>query len=120
MNRHHELLINKGAIMKIKFIIPFLFVLILSAQEETTFEDDIDRAFIHAKKGLYFALSNIPVSKNTMSQDLIDSDVLIASVRLTKETNGVKVTSTGIYKTYSVDLTVYRSYDSLEKEGYRR
>ncbi|MCZ7602947.1 MAG: hypothetical protein QY331_01105 [Melioribacteraceae bacterium] len=106
--------------MKLKFIIPFLFIVILSAQEETTFEDDIDRAFIHAKKGLYFALGNIPITKNSLSQDLIDNDVLIASVKLSKETNGVKVTSTGIYKTYSVDLTVYRSYDSLEKEGYRR
>lgn len=106
--------------MKIKFIVPFFIILTISAQEEITFEDDMNRAYVNAKKGVYFALKNIPVSKNTLTQDLIESDVLIASVKLSKETNGVKVTSTGIYKTYSVDITVYRSYDSLDKDRYRQ
>lgn len=107
--------------MKNKALLLFLFIpLLLSAQDrQNQFDKDVEQAFVHAKKGVYFALSNIPESKGSMNQDLIEDDTLIASIKLTKETNGVRVESTGIYKTYSVEIVVYRSYDSLENDGFR-
>lgn len=104
--------------MKPKFLIPLLIIITISAQDKKTFDNDIDHAYANAKKGIYFALSNVPVSKNSLQQDLIENDILIASIKLSKETNGVKVKSSGIYKTYSVEIIVYRSYESLEKDGY--
>ena len=105
--------------MRIKLLL-LLFIIPITAQDkQNPFDSDVEKAFIHAKKGVYFALSNIPESKGSMNQDLIEDDTLIASIKLTKETNGVRVESTGIYKTYTVEITAYRSYDSLEEEGYR-
>lgn len=102
----------------------FALILMLSlsslSQEITnSFEEDIEHAFVNAKKGLYYALNNIPESKSSLNQDLIEEDKLIAEIKLSKETNGVRVESTGFYLSYSVQVVVYRSYDSLSKEGYR-
>ena len=86
------------------------------AQEKI--EKDIDYATQNAKKGIYWALSNIPEKKTKIEKDLIADDKLVAEVTLYKEVNGVKVISTGYYHSNKVEITVYKSYDSLKKEGY--
>lgn len=95
----------------------FLFLPIsLLAQAKT--DQDIDLAYQNAKKGIYWALSNIPFKKSTMDNDLIAEDKLYASVKLSKEINGVKVSSKGFYNTNEVEITIYKSYESLKAEGY--
>ncbi len=102
------------------FPLIILLSLTLFSQENTpSFEEDIQHAFVNAKTGLYYALNNIPESKSSLKQDLIEKDKLIAEIKLSKETNGVKVESTGYYLSYSLKVVVYRSYDSLSKDGYR-
>ena len=81
-------------------------------------ESDIDFAYQYAKKGIYWALSNIPERKSKLDNDLIADDRLYASVTLYKEVQGVKIESTGFYNTQEVKLTIYRSNDSLIAEGY--
>ncbi|MCW9095292.1 MAG: hypothetical protein OQJ74_05565 [Ignavibacteriaceae bacterium] len=88
----------------------------LLAQAKT--EQDIDVAYQNAKKGIYWALSNIPGKKSTIDNDLIAEDKLYASVKLSKEVNGVKVSSKGYYQTNEVEITIYKSYESLKAEGY--
>ena len=88
----------------------------LFAQEKT--DQDMDIAFQNAKKGVYWALSNIPIKKSTTDNDLIGEDKLYASVKLSKEVNGVKVVSKGYYLTNEVVITIYKSYESLKAEGY--
>jgi hypothetical protein len=88
----------------------------LFAQEKL--ESDIDKAYQNAKKGIYWALSNIPVKKSRLENDLIAEDKLYASTKLSKEVNGVKVGSKGYYQTNKVEITIYKSYESLKAEGY--
>jgi hypothetical protein len=88
----------------------------ITAQEKV--ESDIEFALQYAKKGIYYALSNIPEKKSKLERDLIADDRLYAHVRLDKEVNGVKIESTGYYQTHEVRITIYRSNDSLEKNGY--
>ncbi len=98
-----------------------LILLILPAvvfSQSKGFEDNLEKVFVNAKKGIYYALSNIPDRKNSMSKELIDSDKLIAKVKLSKEVHGIKVESEGFYETYRVTIEVYRSYDKLVEEGY--
>lgn len=101
-----------------------LFVLALAALLSTTsfsqekIESDIDYAFQNAKKGIYWALSNLPQKKKKLESDLITDDRLYAHVRLDKEVNGVKIVSTGHYQTIKVTISIYRSNDSLEEYGY--
>jgi len=86
------------------------------AQEKI--ESDIDFAYQYAKKGIYWALSNIPEKKSKLESDLIADDRLYARVRLDKEVNGVKIVSTGHYQTNEVTISIYRSNDSLKESGY--
>jgi hypothetical protein len=101
-----------------------LFVLTLAALLSTTgftqekIESDIDYAYQNAKKGVYWALSNIPEKKSKLESDLIADDKLYAHVRLDKEVNGVKIISTGHYQTNEVSISIYRSNDSLKESGY--
>ncbi|MEE9573417.1 MAG: hypothetical protein V3W20_10245 [Candidatus Neomarinimicrobiota bacterium] len=101
-----------------------LFVFALTALLSTTgfsqekIESDIDYAYQNAKKGIYWALSNIPQKKSKIESDLIADDRLYAHVKLTKEVNGVKIVSTGHYQTNKVTISIYRSNDSLEEYGY--
>jgi hypothetical protein len=88
----------------------------LNAQRKT--DSDIDLAYQNAKKGVYWALSNIPGKKSTMDNDLIAEDKLYASVKISKEVQGVKVSSKGYYQTNEVEITIYKSYESLKAEGY--
>ena len=97
-------------------IFGYLGVSSLSAQSKT--EDDINLAYQNAKKGIYWALSNIPGKKATLDNDLIAEDKLYASVKISKEVQGVRVNSVGYYQTNQVEITIYKSYESLKVDGY--
>jgi hypothetical protein len=85
---------------------------------QTDLESDIDSALQNAKKGVYWALNNIPEKKIKMDNDLILGNELCSSVKLSKEINGVKIESTGYHKSYSVIIKLFRSDDNLIKDGY--
>ncbi len=108
--------------IRIFLISIFLLSFAIFAQEKSavnTFDDNVKHAYTNAMKGIYFALENIPESKSSLNSDLIEEDDLLAEIKLSKEIDGVKIESKGYYNTYSVEVIVYRSYDSLEKDGYR-
>jgi hypothetical protein len=104
--------------MKSALILSLFLFLPVSLLSQAKTEQDIDIAYQNAKKGIYWALSNIPGKKATMDNDLIAEDKLYASVKLSKEVQGIKVSSKGYYQTNEVEITVYRSYESLKAEGY--
>lgn len=104
--------------MKGVLILSLLLFLPTSLLAQAKTDQDIDLAYQNAKKGIYWALSNIPGKKATMDNDLIGEDKLYASVKLSKEVNGVKVSSKGYYQTNEVEITIYKSYESLKSEGY--
>ncbi|MCW8803083.1 MAG: hypothetical protein OQK57_01700 [Ignavibacteriaceae bacterium] len=104
--------------MKGALILSLLLFLPVSLLAQAKTEQDMEAAFQNAKKGVYWALSNIPGKKSTMDNDLIAEDKLYASVKLSKEVNGVKVSSKGYYQTNEVEITIYKSYESLKAEGY--
>ena len=100
-----------------QFILPFLLLTqIIFSQSKI--EDDIEFALVNAKKGVYWALSNIPVKKSKIENSLIDSDKLISHVKLSKEINGVRIESTGYSGTNELMIILYRSKDSLIKDGF--
>lgn len=101
--------------MKILLCI-FLFTSMISAQSEM--EKNLDIAYQNAKKGIYWALANIPEKKVRLSSDLIAEEKLYASVKLVKEYEGIKITSKGVYNSTEVLITIYRSNDGLLKDGY--
>lgn len=104
-----------------KLTLTFLILVLLfnnNLYSQEKIEEDIEYAVQNAKKGIYWALSNIPVKKAKIEHDLISNDKLNARVRLFKEVNGVKVESTGYYNTNQVTVVLYRSYDSLKAMGY--
>ncbi|MFH1197381.1 MAG: hypothetical protein V1720_16905 [bacterium] len=98
-----------------KTLIIFLLPIIIYSQ--TSFETDMDAAYANAKKGIYWALANIPETKSNLDKDLILDDKIISHVKISKEIGGVKVEAKGIHNTYELCLTVYRTYESLKKEG---
>ena len=97
--------------------ISLLFIPFVGYAQEKL-ESDIDYAYQNAKKGIYWALTNIPDKKSKIEKDLIADDKLVAEVTLYKEVNGVKIISTGHYHSNKVQIKVYKSYDTLVKEGY--
>ena len=101
-----------------KLIFSLLLIATIIFAQNTTFEDNLNKAFANAKKGVYYAFSNIPERKNSFSKSLIEDDQLLSKVKLTKEVRGIKVESKGIYNTFEVDIVVYKSYDNLLQEGY--
>jgi len=100
-----------------KFILPFLF-LTTTIFSQSKIEDDIEYALVNAKKGIYWALSNIPVKKAKIEKSIVNEDKLLAKVKVAKELNGVRVESTGYNQTNEVTIVLYRSRDSLIKDGY--
>lgn len=103
----------------IKLFLIFIIIFpsfVLFGQSKT--EKDIDIAYQNAKKGVYWALSNIPEKKSKLNEDLIANDILYSSVKLYKEVNGIKVESVGYYKSDEVTINIYKSNDNLIKEGY--
>ena len=99
------------------FILPFLF-LTQTFFSQSKIEDDIEYALVNAKKGIYWALSNIPVKKSKIEKSIINEDKLLAKVKIAKELNGVRVESTGYNQTNEVTIVLYRSKDSLINDGY--
>lgn len=85
---------------------------------QSTIESDVEFALQNAKKGVYWALSNIPVKKSKIEHLLIDIDKLISHVKLSKEINGVRIESTGYFGTNELTIIMYRSKDSLIKDGF--
>jgi len=102
-----------------KFLLIFFFPVLLWAQTDSlTFEENIQKAFTNAKKGMYFAFVNIPAKKNDLSKEIIEQDKLLAKIKLYKAVNGVRIESTGIYNSYEICITAFRTYKSLLKDGY--
>lgn len=104
--------------MKLFQIIFMLALTQISLLPQSKIDADIDLAYQNAKKGIYWALSNIPGKKASLDNDLIGEDKLYASVKISKEVQGVKVSSIGYHQTNQVEITIYRSYESLKAEGY--
>jgi hypothetical protein len=104
--------------MKILIVITLAALLSTTGFSQEKIESDIDYAYQNAKKGVYWALSNIPEKKSKLDSDLIADDRLYAHVKLDKEVNGVKIVSTGHYQTNKVTISIYRSNDSLKENGY--
>lgn len=97
-----------------------LLALFLSpaVQQQNNNEKEIDIAFQNAKKGIYYALSNIPENKSRMSRELVDNNKLFAKLKLSKQVNGIKIESTGYDSSTEVTIKIYKSFESLIKEGY--
>jgi len=104
--------------MKLLCILGIILIIPISIISQTKTDDDMNLAYQNAKKGIYWALSNIPGKKATLDNELIAEDKLYATVKLSKEVNGVKVSSKGYYQTNQVEITIYKSYESLKNEGY--
>ncbi|MGE5497225.1 MAG: hypothetical protein ACM3Q2_04105 [Syntrophothermus sp.] len=78
----------------------------------------LENAYLNAKKGYWWALENIPKKKQQTGHDLISDNRLISSVKLSKEINGIRVESEGYSETCEVRLLIFRSTDSLLKDGF--
>lgn len=99
----------------ILFFAYFAFPILIFSQN--TYEKDMDYAIQNAKKGIYWASENVPESKGSLNKDIILENKLIASVKISKEIEGVCIESTGFYNTYEAALKIYVSYDSLKTKG---
>ena len=94
----------------------FLFTPFSLSQSKV--EEDIEAALVNAKKGVYWALSNLQGKKAKFEKSLIADDKLIAKVKVSKELNGIKIESTGFSQTNELTVVLYKSADSLIKDGY--
>jgi hypothetical protein len=101
---------------KLIILLPIFLISAINIQNKN--EENINSAFQNAKKGLTYALSNIPENKSRLNHELIDQNRLFAKFKLTKEINGVKIESTGYSSSTEVTIKIYRSLDSLEMDGY--
>ena len=104
--------------MKNIIIVLLIFIPQGIAHPQTKSDSIINRAFINAQKGIYWCLSNIPENKSRISHDLISGDNLTATVKLDVEINGIKLVSTGFENTAEVSIKIYKSIESLRREGY--
>lgn len=100
------------------FVLIALLVFSSTSFSQQKLEDDIEIAFQNAKKGIYWALSNIPAKKARLDNNLISDDILVTNVKLSKEVNGVRVESVGYFHSNEVKIIVYKSNESLIKDGY--
>jgi hypothetical protein len=106
---------NFGEVFMFKLFF-LLFPITVSAQQ--FLENELDSAFINAKKGVYWAMSQVNIEKSRIDNELISDDKKYCSVKMRKEINGVKIESRGYSNSTEVFLKIYRSNESLEKEGY--
>lgn len=104
--------------MRTVFIISIIFLISKVSFSQAQIETDMDSAVLNAKKGVYWALENIPVKKAKIEKSIINEDKLLAKVKIAKEMNGIRVESTGYFNTNEVTIIIYRSRDSLLKDGY--
>ena len=98
-------------------VLPIVFIsqLIFS---QSKIEEDIELSLVNAKKGVYWALSNLQGKKAKFEKSLIAEDKLVAKVKVSKELNGIKIESTGFSGTNELTVVLYKSADSLIKDGY--
>ncbi len=109
----------KGSNMKYFLVTIFVFMIGTSfSSAQSKMEDDISLAYQNAKKGIYWALTNIPEKKSKLDEDLIADDKLYSSVKLEKANDGIKIESTGFNSSNEVKITIYKSNETLLKEGY--
>ena len=101
-----------------KYLTLFLFIISVCLTAQTKTDEEINTAFQNAKKGIYWALANIPEKKLRIKNDLIFDDKLYCKVKLDKKINGVKIESTGYFNSNQVTIIVYKSIDSLINEGF--
>lgn len=101
---------------KLIILLPLFLISAINIQNKN--EENINAAFLNAKKGMYYALSNIPENKSRLNRELVDQNRLFAKVKLSKEINGVKIESTGYSSSTEVTIKIYRSIDSLKTDGY--
>lgn len=97
----------------------FLFLLIagfIYPQDSTL--SDVNFAYANAIKGINWALANIPEKKEHLSNDIIENNILLSSIKLSKEVNGYKIESTGYYLNSEIAVKLYRSDDWLLSKGY--
>jgi hypothetical protein len=99
------------------FILPIL-LLIQTVYSQSKIENDIESTLVNAKKGVYYALSNLQGKKAKFEKSLIAEDKLIAKVKVSKELNGVKIESTGFSQTNELTIVIYKSSENLIKDGY--
>ncbi len=85
---------------------------------QSKIESDIESSLVNAKKGVYYALSNLQGKKAKFEKSLIADDKLIAKVKVSKELNGIKIESTGFFQTDELTIVLYKSSESLIKDGY--
>ncbi|NWF49901.1 MAG: hypothetical protein HXY49_05095 [Ignavibacteriaceae bacterium] len=100
------------------FFLLTVFSFLSFTYSQQKIEDDLQSALINAKKGVYWALANLQGKKTKFEKSLISDDKLISKVKVSKELNGVKIESTGYYQTIELTVVLYRSSDSLIKDGY--
>lgn len=98
--------------------ISILFLTCFNLSAQPHIEQDINIPYRNALKGIYWGLDNIPVKKMNLENDLIADNRLYANVKLSKEVNGIKIKSTGYFNSYEVTITIYRTFESLEQEGF--
>lgn len=91
-----------------------------AAQAQMPADSIIEKAYQNAKKGYWWALENIPKKKQQTGHDLISDNRLISSVKLSREINGIRIESEGYNETCEVRLLIFRSTDSLLKDGYMK
>ncbi len=105
--------------MKFVLITILLFIIGTSFSfAQSKMEDEINIAYQNAKKGIYWALTNIPDKKSKLDEDLVANDKLYSSVRLEKVIDGIKVEATGFNSSNEVKIIIYKSNETLLKEGY--
>lgn len=106
--------------MKTLTVLLIIFISAAFTMAQNDIEKDINKAFTNARKGIYYALSNIPEDKSRMSSELIENDQLLAKVKLSKEINGIKIESTGYNLSNEVTIKIYKSFKNLIEKGYLR
>lgn len=102
-------------------LVIFFFIFFTSSSltiAQSKVDSDIEAALVNARKGIFWGLMNIPIKKAKLEKSLINDDKLVARVKITKELNGVKIESTGYNNTNELTIVLYRSADSLIKDGY--
>ena len=102
----------------ILFLLVTAFLFVPFTLSQSKIEEDIEAALVNAKKGVYWALSNLQGKKAKFEKSLIADDKLIAKVKVSKELNGIKIESTGFSETNELSVVLYRSSESLIKDGY--
>lgn len=100
------------------FLIPFIILAVLVTAGTSLKDEDVDIAYQNAKKGMYWGLSHLKSMKTKLDEKLINDNSLTARVKVEKEINGVSITSIGYDGSTEVTITVYRTYESLLKDGY--